>query len=802
MVVRSVITSTLLASLLATAPALGQQASGRIEGRVARGGGEGVRGVSVILNETGGTTFTDGEGTFRFSAVADGLYSITFTLGANTLLSSEVRVTGGNTARLDQVVDWGPGFVDEIVVYAASSRAERIVEAPAAVTLVTEQEIERKAANGQLPKLVEFTPGAEVTQSGIYDFNLNTRGFNSSLNRRVATLIDGRDPSIPLLGAQEWSAISFPLDDIATLEFVRGPSAALYGANASSGVLNISTKAPRFSQGGLVRFTTGELGTSNVDFRWAGGLGKGWFMKTVGGVRKSGDFSRPRNGAAEYSVPCPPRVVGDCLPQEVAPLSRDGVDVWLLSGRVDKYVSSGAVITLEGGLADISGPVFQTGVGRTQSSNIHRPWGRFNFSADSWNLLAYYNRRTGSGIRSLGSGAVLALDDQNVHVEVQGHHNFARDRVRLIAGSSYRLVDLDSFDPKQGIQTILSKPVRTNHGAAYAQTEWTVSEKVKLVGAGRFDASDLHNPRFSPKGSLVYNVTPRHGLRFTYNVAFQAPNHAETFLQVTAAPPVDLTALNTTCTAVGFDCLLGRTRVLAVGNDRLGVEQIQTFEVGYSGFIDNRTWLTIDSYSSHAKNFITDLLPQLSTPLGRINANVAPWQGPAGLPEEVAASIRRTVPLLSNVDGSNALVAASYTTFGNVRARGVDVGLSHFRGHWTLTSAYSWFGFDIRNPVPGLESMVLPNSPAHKVSVGATYARPRWDAGAAFRWVDTFRWSVGPFLGDVEAYTTLDLNGNYALNKHWGIGANISNLLDDKHWESFGGDLLRRRALTHIAYTW
>ena len=73
-----------------------------------------------------------------------------------------------------------------ITVVSASRRAERITEAPAAISVVPREEIERQASHGQLPKLLEFTPGAEVTQSGVYDFNFNTRGFNSSLNRRVA----------------------------------------------------------------------------------------------------------------------------------------------------------------------------------------------------------------------------------------------------------------------------------------------------------------------------------------------------------------------------------------------------------------------------------------------------------------------------------------------------------------------------------------------------------------------------------------------------------------------------------------
>ena len=135
--------------------------------------------------------------------------------------------------------------------------ATKVVDAPAAVTSIHEEEIQQQASQGQVPKILEFTPGAEVTQSGLYDFNFNTRGFNSSLNRRVSTYIDGRDVGVVLLGAQEWAAISGGLDDISSLEFVRGPSAALYGANASSGVVNITTKPPKDKPEGLARFTGG-----------------------------------------------------------------------------------------------------------------------------------------------------------------------------------------------------------------------------------------------------------------------------------------------------------------------------------------------------------------------------------------------------------------------------------------------------------------------------------------------------------------------------------------------------------------
>ena len=77
-----------------------------------------------------------------------------------------------------------------------------------------------------------------------------------------------------------------------------------------------------------------------------------------------------------------------------------------------------------------------------------------------------------------------------------------------------------------------------------------------------------------------------------------------------------------------------------------------------------------------------------------------------------------------------------------------------------------------------------------------------WDASLGLRWVDDFRWGVGPFQGNVESYATFDLGANYALTEQVTIGFNVANLFDDKHYEAFGGDILARRALAHLALTW
>jgi outer membrane receptor protein involved in Fe transport len=782
------------------------QNAGRIQGRVTHENGTTVVGVTVVLNETSATALTSTSGEFSFNGVPPGTYSLTFILGENLDTKSDVVVASGGTTEVAQTVAWEVGFSELLVVVAPSRRLERIVEAPAAVTRVTAAEIEDQAAHGQLPKLLEFTPGAEPTQSGLYDFNFNARGFNSTLNRRVATIIDGRNTSIPFLGSEEWAALSFPLDEVANLEFLRGPSAALYGANASSGVVNVTSKAPRDSPGGMVRATFGQLDTVNVDFRWAGALGDNWHAKAAGGVRRSGDFTVSRNGQAEYTVPCPPGVTGNCLPQERVPLARvDDNDIFFGSARVDKYVADGMSLAMEAGIADISGPVLQTGIGRVQVLEVQRPWGRVNFNSSRANLLASYTGRRAPRQLALGPGTNLSLSDDRVQFEGQTNWTFGQNKVFVVAGASAGHESIDSFDDTRGAQSLLFSPVDANQEAVFGQADINLTRRLKLVLAGRGDWHTLHDFQFSPKGSAVYTIDTNHSVRFTYNEAFQVPNYAEFFLQTDAAPPANLSALNVICAPFGVNCGFGPTRVLAVGNEDLLLEEISTWEVGYKGLLRGRALVTIDYYNSESSNFVTDLLPQLGTALGRVNPNFGPWEGPPGLPPPAVAQVRALAPpiLSNNLDGSNVLVAASYANFGTVNTQGIDLGVDYFlRRGWRGTLSYSWFDFDIQNDLPGFSTLLLPNAPSHRLSAAVRFERGPFNTHFSIRWVDAFRWSVGPFQGDVPSYTTADLTAQYEMGKRVIVGLNVANLFDDQHWEAFGGDILRRRALVSVQWGW
>ncbi len=78
--------------------------------------------------------------------------------------------------------------------------------------------------------------------------------------------------------------------------------------------------------------------------------------------------------------------------------------------------------------------------------------------------------------------------------------------------------------PNLSHQTLLFEPVDSDSQAVFAQLDVQAHDKVKLVFAGRWDDSSLHDSQVSPKASLVYKVNPNHTLRLTYNEAFQVAN--------------------------------------------------------------------------------------------------------------------------------------------------------------------------------------------------------------------------------------------------------------------------------------
>jgi len=338
--------------------------------------------------------------------------------------------------------------------------------------------------------------------------------------------------------------------------------------------------------------------------------------------------------------------------------------------------------------------------------------------------------------------------------------------------------------------------------AVFGQAEYSFTGNLKGVVAARVDKSTLHDTQVSPKGSLVYSFNSEHTVRLTYNQAFQVPNYSEFFLSAPAGRPITAFApLDAQVRALlGQSIGLASIPIRAFGNDRLTVEKIKSYEAGYSGILSSQLYVTLDYYRSSIDNFVTDLLPG-------VNTQFAPYAPPSFVPAPLAAQILTVLRALgpnfaglTTVNGQPTLVL-SYANAGNVDTQGVDLGINFYASnHWLFDASYSWFDFKVKSQLAG--DRLLPNAPENKLSAGVTYTGERLSTAVKYRWVDGFPWAAGVFVGDVPSYNLVDLSAGYKLTDHFAVGVDVSNLFDKKHWQSWGGDLLKRRALGHVAFSW
>ena len=165
----------------------------------------------------------------------------------------------------------------------AQKRKEKITDTAATIEIVSSRDIKRESSTN-MGSYLKGLKGVDFTSSGINNYSISIRGFNSSFNTRVLTLTDGRVANIPAMRVINYSAVPQSMDDIDRMEVVLGPSTALYGANAHSGVVNIISKAPAQSEGLSMNISGSHDARQlrKIDGRWAKKLSDSFSMKLSG----------------------------------------------------------------------------------------------------------------------------------------------------------------------------------------------------------------------------------------------------------------------------------------------------------------------------------------------------------------------------------------------------------------------------------------------------------------------------------------------------------------------------------------
>jgi len=136
-------------------------------------------------------------------------------------------------------------------VTSVSKHTEKLSEAPAAIFVITQEDIRRSGAT-TIAEALRLAPGLEVARVDSHDWAISSRGFNELYANKLLVVIDGRSVYTPLFSGVQWDVQDTMMEDIDRIEVIRGPGATLWGANAVNGVINITTKSARETQGGLL----------------------------------------------------------------------------------------------------------------------------------------------------------------------------------------------------------------------------------------------------------------------------------------------------------------------------------------------------------------------------------------------------------------------------------------------------------------------------------------------------------------------------------------------------------------------
>src|ERR1700733_6542906 len=133
-------------------------------------------------------------------------------------------------------------------VTSVSKQPQPYGEAPAAIEVITNDEIRRSGASS-IPEALRLADNLEVEQKNSHDWAISARGFNTDSANKLLVLMDGRSVYSPLFSGVFWDVQDYLLEDIDRIEVISGPGGTLWGANAVNGVINITSKSAKDTQG-------------------------------------------------------------------------------------------------------------------------------------------------------------------------------------------------------------------------------------------------------------------------------------------------------------------------------------------------------------------------------------------------------------------------------------------------------------------------------------------------------------------------------------------------------------------------
>jgi iron complex outermembrane receptor protein len=633
--------------------------------------------------------------------------------GASLLLSGFASAETPDTTTPD-ITEIPLEKLMQMTVNSPSKKPETLSDVAASIFVITDEDIRRSGVTS-IPEALRLSPGVEVARQDSHTWAISSRGFNDEFANQLLVLIDGRSVYTPLFAGVYWDVQDLMLEDISRIEVIRGPGATLWGANAVNGVINITTKSAKDTQGVLL---SGGIGSEEVGF----GARYGMQVQDKGYLRIYGKwFNRD---------------------ESVMPNGEDANDAWTMNRggfRYDFLPDPQNTFTLQGDLYQgtldqlvnqaVPPPTYlikNNDDVDVAGADVLGKWVH-NFNDSSELALKIYWDHTWR------DRVVFAETRDTFDVDLQ-HRIKIGNRNDIVWGLGYNLTSDDlkdtfmvSFDPTHRATQLFS---------GFVQDEFSIIEKkLRLTLGTKVEHNDYTGWEIQPSARLSYNITDKQTAWFSASRAVSTPSRAEHDIRI-----------NQQVIPAAFSPIGADTVVSLNGSSAIESKELIGFELGYRV-------QAFDRFTTDIATFYNIYNKQRSI-------------GGPGAPDFVTYAPAVTLPFTIGNDLNG-------ETYGFEIANTLKV-----TDWWRLRANYSFLKINMHLEPGSTDPLGLEreehDSPVHQVGIRSLMDLPLdFELDGGMRYVDSLS------NRGVPSYVVGDIRfGWRSPKRHWEISITGQNLFD------------------------
>jgi iron complex outermembrane recepter protein len=469
------------------------------------------------------------------------------------------RATSVSAENLPDLTELSIEDLMNIEVVSVSKKAQKLSDSAAAIFVITQEDIRTSGVNN-IPDALRMVPGIQVARIDANKWAISSRGFGSRFTNKLLVMMDGRTIYTPLYSGVFWDTQDTVLEDIDRIEVIRGPGAAMWGANAVNGVINIITKKASETQGTLI---TAGVGSEERIFSTVRYGGK---MKNNGHYRLYGKYLNRDNsperdgteGSDEWDV-------------LRAGMRLDWNDSFTIIGDIFEGDAGGRInsVTFTPPYSQIIQDDIETGGG-----NILLRWDKLISDSSDFSAQFYYDHLE-------YKFSLLGTKVDTFDLDIQHRFPLGK-RQEIIWGLGYRYIQDDIANS----DTLSLTPDKDEYKliSAFIQDEISFLDKtLRFIIGSKFEHNDFTGFEIQPNMRILWSPKDRYSVWAAVSRAVRTPNRAEDGLKIDNAviPPGSL-----------LPAWPGSGVVRILGNRDFDSEDLLAFECGFrSWFMDT---LSID----------------------------------------------------------------------------------------------------------------------------------------------------------------------------------------------------------------